>query len=257
DNPKALADLSQAAVKYGIKVDVLLEIDPGLHRTGVECGAAAAELYGKINASPGLRAAGLHCYDGHNHQADPRERGEAARKCYAEVVDFKKALESRGWSVPTVVMGGTPTFPFYAAMPEVEVSPGTFFLHDWGYSSHFPDLPFTPAALILTRVVSVHPNESSFTLDLGYKGLASDPAGQRGILFNPESMHAVPLFQNEEHWVWKVGKGKLPEIGREYYILPTHICPTVALYAEASIINGDGEIISKWSIISRDRRLSI
>jgi D-serine deaminase-like pyridoxal phosphate-dependent protein len=257
DHPAALADLSRAAARRGAAVDVMLDLDPGMHRTGVSFGDEALELYGMIGAAPALRAAGLHCYDGHIHQSDLGERSEAARTCCAETLALRRTLEKRGLPVPAVVMGGTPTFPVYAAMPEVELSPGTFFLHDWGYSSQFPDLPFEPAALILSRVVSVHPRESSFTLDLGHKALAADPAGRRGVLFGADAPDAAPLFQNEEHWVWKVEKGGLPETGREFLVLPTHICPTVALHAEAAVVDGDGGIVSTWPIVSRNRRLTI
>ena len=61
-----------------------------------------------------------------------------------------------GLPVPRLVLGGTPTFPIHAKLdePGVECSPGTCLLYDVGYATKYPDLPFTPAAAILTRVVS-------------------------------------------------------------------------------------------------------
>jgi D-serine deaminase-like pyridoxal phosphate-dependent protein len=65
------------------------------------------------------------------------------------------------------------------------------------------------------------------------------------------------LFQSEEHWVFHVEVGDMPCIGGEMYVLPTHTCPTVALYAEAHIIGADGRWRESWEIASRARKLLI
>ena len=104
--------------------------------------------------------------------------------------------------MPHLVLGGTPTFPIFAHMhlPGQECSPGTCVLHDHGYSTRYTDLPmFTPAALLLTRVIS-RPAVGLLTLDLGTKAVASDPpAGKRCFLLNVPDYE--PVLQNEEHFV--------------------------------------------------------
>ena len=93
--------------------------------------------------------------------------------------------------------------PCYADFPKspyhAYFSPGTYFINDYGYSKKYPDLPFTPGAAVLTRVVSC-PVKGHFTLDLGYKGIASDPEGTRGIIAGMD--HVQELFQSEEHWAF-------------------------------------------------------
>ena len=79
DHPAGIMALSQAMTAEGQEVDVLLDIDVGQHRTGVAPGAEAVELYEMIHRSPGLRAGGLHVYDGHNHQESFVERQSAVR----------------------------------------------------------------------------------------------------------------------------------------------------------------------------------
>ena len=110
------------------------------------------DVYAQIEAVEGLQPWGLHVYDGHIHDEDVADRKAACDKSLAQVEDMKDRLASKGLDVPLVVMGGTPTFPIYAETPGVEASPGTFVFHDYGYSTHFPDLGFTPAALLLSRV---------------------------------------------------------------------------------------------------------
>ncbi len=77
-------------------------------------------------------------------------------------------------------------------IPGLECSPGTCVLHDHSYS-RFTDLAdFTPAALLLTRVIS-RPTSTRVTLDLGYKAVASDPpAGKRCLLLDVPELPAGP-----------------------------------------------------------------
>src|SRR5262249_17658100 len=68
EHPRGVEGLSRACSAERVTLDVLLDIDVGQHRTGIAAGPEAAALYEQIHRSPGLRAAGLHTYDGHNHQ---------------------------------------------------------------------------------------------------------------------------------------------------------------------------------------------
>ena len=109
-------------------MEVLLDIDVGQHRTGIAPGPEAAELYEMIHRSPGLRAGGLHVYDGHNHQESFVERqGSGADASWSRCSSSRTTLAKKGLPVPRFVCGGTPTFPVFARldMPGLECSPGT------------------------------------------------------------------------------------------------------------------------------------
>src|SRR5262249_10703749 len=152
---------------------VLLDLDIGQHRTGIAPGEEAVALYEEIARLPGLAPGGLHVYDGHNHQERLADREAAVRKLLDPVLTLRSALEKKGMPVPRLVIAGTPTFPVYARLdlPGLECAPGTCFLHDHGYGSRFGDMcGFTPAALVLTRVVS-RPTAARVTLDLGTKAV--------------------------------------------------------------------------------------
>ena len=156
-----------------------------------------------------------------------------------------------------ILAGGTPTFPVFARMdlPGLECTPGTCILHDHGYGTRYADITgFTPAALLLTRVIS-KPVPNRLTLDLGYKAVASDPpAGKRCILLNVPDYQ--PILQNEEHFVIETPAADQFPPGAEVYAMPTHICPTCAMHRQAYIIQ-NGRVTDSWAILARDRVLTI
>jgi D-serine deaminase-like pyridoxal phosphate-dependent protein len=240
----------------GQTVDVLMDVDVGQHRTGICPGTEAIALYELIARLPGLRPGGLHVYDGHNHQDSRSEREAAVARQMEAILPLRAALEKKSLPVPRLVMGGTPTFPMYAHMglPGLECSPGTCVLNDHGYSSHFPDVGFTPAALVLTRVIS-RPAGGRLTLDLGTKAVASDPpAGKRCFLLNVPDFE--PVAHNEEHLVVTTPAASRFKPGDVVYAMPTHICPTSALHRQAYVIE-KGEVTGTWEIAARDRWLTV
>jgi D-serine deaminase-like pyridoxal phosphate-dependent protein len=256
DHPDATRALSDAMKAAGQTMDVLIDIDCGQHRTGIAAGLKAIELYKLFGKLPGLRPGGFHVYDGHNHQESLTEREAAVRDLLAPVLEMRATLEKKGVPVPRLVLGGTPTFPVFAKLnlPGQELSPGTCVLHDHGYGSHFPDMNFTPAALLLTRVIS-RPTSTRVTLDLGYKAVASDPpAGQRCVLLNVPDYKAV--LQNEEHLVIETPAADKFPPGAEVYAVPYHICPTCAMHKQAYVVEG-GKVTGTWDIVARDRILSV
>lgn len=257
DHPVALKALSEAMTAAGQQVDVLIDLDVGQNRTGIAPGPAAVALYEQFAKLPGVRPGGFHVYDGHNHQENVAERKKAVEALLDPVLTMRSTLENKSVPVPKMVVGGTPTFPIYAKLdlPGLECSPGTCILHDHGYGTHFPDMSgFTPAALLLTRVIS-KPTPRRVTLDLGYKAIASDPpAGKRLILLDLPDYQQV--LQNEEHLVIETSAAERLNPGDALFAIPTHICPTCALHRRAYVVE-NGKVIGEWDIVARDRVLSI
>ncbi len=252
DHPAPLAALAAALAAARLEAEVLLDLDSGMHRTGVPIGEPAQRLYRLIARTGGVRPGGLHCYDGHIHERDLEARCRAAAEGRDAVLGVRDALTAAGLPVPRIVMGGTVTFPCHAAHPEVEVSPGTFVLHDGSYLRDFPDLGFVPAALLLARVISL-PAPDRITIDLGHKAVAADPEGPRGFLWSVGG--AEPLGQSEEHWVWSVNAAHALAPGDAVYVLPAHICPTVALHERLLVID-NGRWNESWRVTARTRQLS-
>ena len=256
DDCRSIRLLSEAASELGVEIGVLLDLDSGQHRTGVPCNNSALELYRQIHEASGLIASGFHLYDGQNHQADVEERREAVQSCWREASEFKASCESQGLPVPRIVCGGTGSFPIFAELSDacIELSPGTVVYYDIGYSEAFPDLPFQPAALLFTRVVS-RPTRDRVTLDLGYKAVASDPpAGQR-VRF-PALPDGKEVLQNEEHLVIETRQGGNLQPGDWLLAIPRHTCPTSALHKSVYVIK-DGQVAEQWMVAARDRKLTI
>jgi D-serine deaminase-like pyridoxal phosphate-dependent protein len=255
DDHGALRTLSECLA--GESVEVLIDLDVGQHRTGVAPGNEAITLYESLTSLPGVAVGGLHVYDGHHRQETLAERTAAVKQELEPVLAMLQEMHRRGLPVPRVVLGGTPTFPIHTQMrlPGAEFSPGTCVLHDHSYGSRFADLSgFTPAALLLTRVVS-KPIRNRVTFDLGTKAVASDPpAGQRLVLLDVEDYE--PVLHNEEHLVIQTPAAHQFASGDVAYAIPGHICPTCALHRWANVIE-EGKVVDRWEIVGRDRVLTI
>jgi len=262
DHPGPIRKLGDALVSAAGKnacptVEVLLDIDSGQHRTGVPAdGTAARDLYRLIVNTKGLKAGGFHLYDGHNHQTDLAERREAVLGCWKPAAALRNELVAGGLPVPRIVAGGTGSFPIFATIddPTIELSPGTIIFNDWGYSQMFPDLKFTPAALLLTRVIS-RPTNDRVTTDLGYKAVASDPPAGNRLMF-PDLPDAKAVLQNEEHLVLQTSQAERFQPGDELLAIPRHICPTCALHKQVTVVSG-GKVVGTWQVAARDRVLTV
>jgi len=251
-----IAALGDAVASVGKTVSVLLDIDCGQHRTGVPAGPAARNLYEQIATTKGIVPGGFHVYDGHNHQTDLDERRAAVMAVWEPAAVLRDELQRAGLPVPRIVVGGTGSFPIFAAIndPAIELSPGTIIFFDWGYREAFPDLKFTPAALLLTRVVS-RPTSNRVTFDLGYKAVASDPPAGNRLMF-PELPDAKAVLQNEEHMVIETREANRFQPGDELLAMPRHICPTCALHQQVYVVSG-GRVVGTWRVAARDRVLTI
>lgn len=253
DNSAAIRGLSVAARAAGITLDTFLDIDCGMHRTGVMPGPDAVALYKMISEQPGLRAAGLHAYDGHIHEADLATRTAQAEEAFAPVQALRKELEAAGLEVPVVTASGSPTFAIHAKHTDRDLTPGTTVLWDFGYGDKHPDLPFLPAAVVLTRVVSKLPG-NRLCLDLGHKSVAAENPHPRVRLL--EAPEAEFVMQSEEHLVIETPNAANFTIGQVLHGIPRHVCPTVALHNEAVIIE-NRKVVDRWPITARGRRITV
>ena len=227
-----------------------VDIDVGMQRTGIRPGSSAVALVDLINSLPGTEFAGIHAYDGHIHQPALLAREKAFHEASGMISDFVKLCDP-----PAVVAGGTPTFTMVAAHTPWQCSPGTALLWDLGYGEAFPDLGFEIAALLVTRVVS-RADGGRLCLDLGYKAVAAEKPLERRVWF-PALPSASFVVQNEEHLVITAESADGIEVGIEFYAFPNHICPTVALHAQATLIRDGRATGEVWPILARDRVLSV
>lgn len=254
DCPEVLERLSAEVARLpGAEVEVYLDVDVGMHRTGIEVGVAAAELYRRICDLPAIVAGGLHVYDGHIHDVDVGERTRRVEQAFQGVDEFVGVLRADNLPVPRVVAGGSPSFPIHVKTPDRWCSPGTGVFWDAGYGRICPDLGFQPAAWLISRVIS-KPGTDRVCLDLGYKAIASENPPPRAMF--PAWPHAIEAGHSEEHLVLQMPQASELSVGDVVYAVPRHICPTVSLYQHAYVVE-EGRWIETWEVTARNRILTI
>ncbi len=254
ESTKSLAVIDDHFDGRHLTLDAVIDVDVGMHRTGIPVGAGAIALYQAVDQSKSIRAVGLHAYDGHNHIGSLDERKAAVDALLSPVRDLVEQLVAFGFSVDRVVCGGTPTFPIFAELEipgtRIELSPGTCVLSDYGYTSKYTDMDgFQYAAVLMTRVISKQ-HAGAVTLDLGHKATAADPpAGSRCHFLDIQAREGK---QNEEHLVIETPAADSLQLGDILYVVPTHICPTVALHKELHVIEA-GRVTKAWQVAARHR----
>lgn len=257
DNQEAGVAMGAVFSAHGLEVPVYLDLNVGMNRTGIDPGGDALKLYKSALQINGIRPVGLHAYDGHIRDTDLDQRKQKCDAAFARVAALRDAIRQELPSVPEkpiLALGGSPTFPIHSRRPEVECSPGTFIYWDRGYSEGCPEQPFVPAALVITRVISL-PDDAKLCLDLGHKSISAENELVRRVFFL-NAPELKMLGQSEEHLVVEAGPGHSYQIGDILYGLPIHICPTIALYERAYTVR-DGLVGGEWRNQARDRKINI
>jgi len=254
DNVASLKAIAAAAVAAGLELDLYLDLNVGMNRTGIAPDENAVLLYQQIEAEPGVNARGLHAYDGHIHDGSLETRKQKCQLVLSAISWINDQIVASGLPKPVIVAGGTPTYPLYAALEDIECSPGTFILWDKGYQDAFAEQNYLTAALVITRVISLN-GPAALTVDLGHKSVAAENDLHRRVYFL-NAPHATMKGQSEEHLVLDAGAGHGFQIGDVLYGLPIHICPTVALYGTAAHVENH-RVNGEWKITAREKRINI
>lgn len=254
DNEVSAKNIAEEAAKENLTIPVFIDLNVGMNRTGIGPGPEVIRLFQSISPLRSIEIRGFHVYDGHIKYPELSKRKEESDAVFKKIEQLEKEVMKLGFDKPVVVAGGTPTFPIHAQRENIECSPGTFVYWDAGYVKNFPEQAFLPAALVITRVVSL-PGKTKICLDMGHKSIAAEnDLNNRAVFLNAPEIK--PASQSEEHLVAEVPDDHSYKIGNLLYALPVHICPTAALYERALIVE-NGEIITEWKIAARDRKIII
>eukprot|EP00933_Yihiella_yeosuensis_P039090 TRINITY_DN3303_c2_g1_i1.p1 TRINITY_DN3303_c2_g1~~TRINITY_DN3303_c2_g1_i1.p1 ORF type:complete len:417 (+),score=72.87 TRINITY_DN3303_c2_g1_i1:65-1315(+) len=252
DNEQNVADLASGAAEAGVTLDVIVEVDVGQKRCGVQPGKPAAVLAACIAShKPSLRFAGLQCYHGLTQHirkvADRRAAilGGVAEATRASIEACKSAgLWSEGLSVTG---GGTGSFLYEAETGLFnEVQPGSFIFMDCDYSANdWPEeVRFEPALHCLATVMS-RPLAERAVLDSGTKALdlGSGPPKMAKSVSGSASFRSG----GDEHGILDLegAVASMEErtfaIGSKIWLQPSHCDPTVNLH-DWFILHRDGVV---------------
>lgn len=243
DSVSNVTELLTAASSRGVVLNVLLEVNIGQDRCGVESGEAAREIAQLISESPGLRFRGAQGYEGHlQHIRDLREREEQCRTAMEALMVAVKQIEAANIPVDIVTTAGTGTFQIAARFPGItEVQPGSFIFMDTDYRDC--GVPFGNALGVLATVIS-KPSRNRAVVDAGMKALSTD-AGMAEAKTVSDLIH---LSGGDEHGILKSPEGDIPlEVGQKIEFIPSHCDTTVNLYDWLYGIRG-GLVETVWQV---------
>jgi D-serine deaminase-like pyridoxal phosphate-dependent protein len=241
----------------GTPIEVLVEVDTGLHRLGRPPGAPTVELVTELAGVRGVEVVGLLTHAGHAYgAADSDELRRLAEREGTDLVETAEACARAGIELREISVGSTPTARIVADVEGVtEIRPGTYLFNDVDQMRLGVADEASCAARILATVVAT-PWEDRFVIDAGSKCLTSDggdgpPFPGRGVIVGRPDLRLDRL--SEEHGVGHVEPGgTLPAIGERLEVIPLHVCPVVNLFDEAHGIR-EGRVERTFSIAGRGK----
>ncbi len=249
--PEHVSGLSEAAVAHNEQVDVYVDLDTGMHRTGVQPGEEAAELYAQAAKAPALKPLGVHLFDGHTlYKPEISERRALVKKSLEYIYDLWERARGLGLDVVDNLVAGSWSFHLYLEEENIRVSPGTWIYWDI-QNARMSELDFKIAALVLGQVIDRNAQQGTVTLDIGSKAITDDqPIPWRLKVVGHESAELVG--HSEEHAVVKLNGASL-QVGDMVLAAPGHACTTTVRYPGALVVNGDGDVVGRYEHQARDR----
>jgi D-serine deaminase-like pyridoxal phosphate-dependent protein len=251
DHPEQVDRL--AAGLDGQTIDVLVDVDPGMHRTGVTSAVAAVALAERVRTSPVLTYRGVQYYCGNlQHIATVAERRErlVERTFYLSTVIAK--LRDAGLAPAVITGGGSGTFVIDTDLGVLnELQPGSYIFMDREYRDcEFTGPQFEPALMIDTRVISGN-TPGCVTIDAGIKAMATE-AGLPVVLSGTEPASIYRFMGDEQGMlVTPPGAGD-PSLDARVTLLTPHCDPTVNLYDRYAICEGE-DVIDFWPVSARGK----
>ncbi len=233
DHPANIKDLSDAATTFGVRLPVLVEVNVGADRCGVEPGEPVLALARQIAGSAGLRFAGLQAYHGSaQHIREFAKRKDAIDRAVEKIGRTVELLRGHGLDCELISGAGTGTYTFEAASGIYnEIQAGSYIFMDVDYAKNLKadgsvGGEFEHSLFVYATVMS-HPTKDRAVLDAGLKALSVD-CGMPAVFGMPDVEY---IRAADEH-------GKLTlrdpqralEVGAKLRLIPGHCDPTVNLY---------------------------
>ena len=249
DDPANINDLSQAALAAGVTLGVLVDINCGQNRCGVDPGPPGVELAQLVARSANLELRGLCGYEGHLQAvADREDRTLRARQAMEQVLATAEAIRREGLPCPIVSAGGTGTYNITGDYPGVtEVQAGSYVFMDAAYRRVLDD--FQVAGRILTTMVS-HASPDRAVLDCGMKGVSTDQWPPEIVGFPGIQVRSV----SDEHLSVNLTDSDSRQLrpGDKLELVPGHNDTTVHLHSHLFSLRHN-QLEEVWEVAGRGR----
>ena len=236
-------ELSQAAVAAETELGILVDLDVGLDRCGVEPGEQAVELARTVDSLPGLNFLGLMAFDGHvGNITEPEGRSAACRDAMQLAVDTKRMVKEAGIACPVLSASSSKSYDTALEFPDVtEVQAGMYLFMDTTYRARFPDVPFRQAAFVLATVISRRGDRA--VADGGIKALT----GFRGVPTIRDRDDCEPVGLSAEHLSLDLTPDSDLAIGDLLWMAPAYGDGLSAIHSRIYAIR-DGAVEHVWPI---------
>ncbi|MGE0866320.1 MAG: alanine racemase [Vicinamibacterales bacterium] len=250
DHPEVARQWSAAMTDAGRQVDVLVKVDVGFHRCGIDPAASGAvDMIKGVAALPGLRLRGLLAHAGHTYHAHSADELQAMAEGEAATLrELVARCRAAGVVIDEVSAGATPPARFsLQQIGFTEYRPGNYVYFDRTQVALGAATLDDCALTVLARVVS-KPAADRIILDSGSKTLSNDgargftPAPGHGLVLRNDQPDPTLLIErlSEEHATVKVTTGSTPlEPGDLVRIVPNHSCVVSNLVDQAWLLDGD------------------
>ena len=268
DHRDVVQGWSDVMTRAGRTLDLLIKVDVGFHRCGIDPGADALGFVQTVASLPGLKLRGLLSHAGHAyHAASEDELGAIARQEAETLAELRARAAASGIALEEISVGATPTLRFSAGQKGVtELRPGNYVYFDRTQVALGAASLDDCALTVLATVVAKHPGR--IILDCGSKTLTNDQA--RGISSAPgygavlagesddldyarEIDEALTIERlSEEHATVRVTGNTRLEPGDRVRVVPNHSCVVSNLVDVVRLVDGD-RVIDTLPVAARGR----
>ena len=268
DHAEVARGWSDVMRRAGRTLDVLIKVDVGFHRCGIDPHGDALGFVQTIAALPGLKLRGLLSHAGHAYHAASEDALRAvATEEAATLADLRARAGASGIALDDISVGATPTLRFSAGQPGVtELRPGNYVYFDRTQAALGACTLDDCALTVMATVVAKHPGW--IVLDCGSKTLTNDHArgvaaapgygavlaGESDALDYAREIDDTLLIErlSEEHATVRVTGTTRLEPGDRVRVLPNHSCVVSNLVDVVRLVDGD-EVIDTLPIAARGR----
>jgi D-serine deaminase-like pyridoxal phosphate-dependent protein len=249
DHPDQVGPLSRAAVAAGTTIGLLVDVDLGMHRTGVDSAAAAVTLAHQVASSPGLRFDGLMGYEGHTLMiVDPSEKQAAIATALGKLLEARQAVEAGGLPCRIISAGGSGSYQYTAdirGLTEIQAGGGIFACRYYTQlcrvSGHLP------AITLLATVVS-RPAPDRAILDIGQKSVSQYRTPP--VLRDYPDLPVTGL--SAEHATVSVDRPGVLPIGEKVHVVPGYSDFTFVLHDRVLGYRRE-RVEAAWDLLGRGK----